>query len=64
VLTVDAKGRIASVSTAAISGGGGGSGNPTFIQATQPTALQLAGATRYAWWDTSDGLTLWIEDGT
>lgn len=35
-------------------------GDPTFIQATQPS-----GPSRFAWWDTSGGnLTLWIEDGT
>ncbi|GDX76007.1 hypothetical protein LBMAG41_10830 [Cyanobium sp.] len=67
VVTVDSAGRITAVTTAAVSGGGGGGGigNPAFIQATQPSALELAGATRYAWWDTSGGdLTLWIEDGT
>lgn len=38
--------------------------DPVFIQATQPTTAQLAGATRYSWWDTSGGkLTLWIEAG-
>jgi len=35
-----------------------------FIQAGPPTAEQLAGASRYQWWDTSGGaLTLYIEDG-
>ena len=45
--------------------GGSFIGDPSFIQATTPTAGQLDGATRYAWWDTSGGdITLWIEDGT
>lgn len=40
-------------------------GDPQFIQATAPSVEQLAGATKYAWWDTTGGdLTLWIEDGT
>ncbi len=35
-----------------------------FIQASPPSAQQLAGASRYQWWDTSGGgLTLYIEDG-
>jgi hypothetical protein len=35
-----------------------------FIQDSAPTAEQLAGASRYQWWDTSGGaLTLYIEDG-
>lgn len=39
-------------------------GVPTFIQSTAPTALDYAGYTKYAWFDTSGGnLTLWIEDG-
>ena len=38
--------------------------DPLFIQASPPTAEQLAGAQRYQWWDTSGGaLTLYIEDG-
>ena len=38
--------------------------DPLFIQASPPSAEQLAGAQRYQWWDTSDGaLTLYIEDG-
>ena len=35
-----------------------------FIQASPPSAEQLAGASRYQWWDTSGGaLSLYIEDG-
>ncbi|MCX5968903.1 MAG: hypothetical protein NTV57_14940 [Cyanobacteria bacterium] len=35
-----------------------------WVQASPPSAEQLAGAQRYQWWDTSDGaLTLYIEDG-
>jgi hypothetical protein len=38
--------------------------DPLFIQASPPSAQQLAGASRYQWWDTSGGaLTLYIEDG-
>ena len=38
--------------------------DPLFIQASPPTAEQLAGTSRYQWWDTSGGaLTLYIEDG-
>jgi len=38
--------------------------DPLFIQASPPSAEQLAGASRYQWWDTSGGaLTLYIEDG-
>jgi hypothetical protein len=38
--------------------------DPLFIQASRPSAQQLAGASRYQWWDTSGGaLTLYIEDG-
>ena len=40
------------------------SANPLFIQPSPPSAEQLAGASRYQWWDTSGGaLTLYIEDG-
>ncbi len=35
-----------------------------FVQASPPTPQQLAGSSRYQWWDTSGGaLTLYIEDG-
>ena len=35
-----------------------------FIQASPPSAEQLAGASRYQWWDISGGaLSLYIEDG-
>ena len=38
--------------------------DPLFIQGSAPTQQQLAGASRYQWWDTSGGaLTLYIEDG-
>ncbi len=38
--------------------------DPLFIQGSAPSAQQLAGASRYQWWDTSGGaLTLYIEDG-
>ena len=38
--------------------------DPLFIQASPPSAEQLAGASRYQWWDTSGGaLSLYIEDG-
>ena len=38
--------------------------DPLFIQGSPPSAQQLAGASRYHWWDTSGGaLTLYIEDG-
>ena len=38
--------------------------DPLFIQGSPPTLQQLAGASRYQWWDTSGGaLTLYIEDG-
>ncbi len=38
--------------------------DPLFIQGSPPTQQQLAGASRYQWWDTSGGaLTLYIEDG-
>jgi hypothetical protein len=38
--------------------------DPLFIQGSPPSAQQLAGASRYQWWDTSGGaLTLYIEDG-
>jgi hypothetical protein len=38
--------------------------DPFFIQGSAPTQQQLAGASRYQWWDTSGGaLTLYIEDG-
>ncbi len=38
--------------------------DPLFIQGSPPTQQQLAGASRYQWWDTSSGaLTLYIEDG-
>lgn len=33
-------------------------GDPTFVGTTQPSV-----AGKYLWWDTSQGLTLWIEDG-
>ena len=40
------------------------SADPLFIQASPPSAEQLAGASRYQWWDTSGGaLSLYIEDG-
>lgn len=60
-------GDISGLATVATSGNYGDLINrpdPVFIQATQPTTAQLAGATRYSWWDTSGGkLTLWIEAG-
>ena len=38
--------------------------DPLFIQGSPPTQQQLAGSSRYQWWDTSGGaLTLYIEDG-
>ncbi len=38
--------------------------DPLFIQGSAPSAQQLAGASRYQWWDTTGGaLTLYIEDG-
>ena len=41
-------------------------GQPSYIQASAPTAPQLVGSTQYLWWDTSraGSPTLWIEDGT
>ena len=40
------------------------SADPLFIQASPASAEQLAGASRYQWWDTSGGaLSLYIEDG-
>ena len=38
--------------------------DPLFIQASPPSAEQLAGASRYQWWDISGGaLSLYIEAG-
>ena len=40
------------------------SSSPVFIGHTEPSPVQLNGATKYIWWDTSTPDTvLWIEDG-
>lgn len=46
------------------SAGGEGPHPPTFIQATQPTAAEVAGFPRYLWVNTSGvDPTFWVEDG-